>query len=35
MIPSILPKVNGLKNRLKYEYVFLKEIELKNQLIHG
>jgi hypothetical protein len=35
MIPSVLPKVNDRKNRLKYIYVFPKANELKNRLIHG
>jgi hypothetical protein len=35
MIPFVLPKVNNLKNRLKYGYVFPKASELKNRLIHG
>ena len=30
MIPSVLPKVNDIKNRLKYGYVFPKAKELKN-----
>ena len=34
MIPFVLPKVNDLKNRLKYEYVFPKANELNNRLIH-
>ena len=32
MIPSVLPKMNDLRNRLKYGYVFPKAIELKNRL---
>ena len=30
MISSVLTKVNDLKNRLKYGYVFSKANELKN-----
>ena len=29
MIPSVLPKVNDLRNRIKYIYVFPKETNLK------
>ena len=35
IIPYVLPKVDDLKNRLKYRYVFSKANELKNCLIHG
>ena len=35
MIPPVLPKVNDVKNRLKYGYVFPKANEPKNRLIHG
>ncbi len=35
MISSVLPKVNDLKNRLNYGYIFSKANELKNRLIHG
>ena len=35
MIPSVLPKMNNRKNRIKYGYVFPKANELKNWFIHG
>ena len=32
IIPFVLPKVNDIKNRLKYGYVFPKANELKTDL---